>query len=159
MRLLLTAIGLLLIVEGFVPLSEAGWSEKSCDPGVDRLAAGCLIGVVSSTLGVAGGELIIPTLIFIFGVGIKTAGSASLIISLPTVMVGLARYARKNMLFSRAEGLSIVLPMGLGSVIGSVLGGVLAGIVPANWLKVILGLVLIGSAMRMFRRKTSPPHG
>lgn len=160
MRLLLTAIGLLLIVEGFVPLSEAGLvGEIPVIQALTGFAAGCLIGVVSSTLGVAGGELIIPTLIFIFGVGIKTAGSASLIISLPTVMVGLARYARKNMLFSRAEGLSIVLPMGLGSVIGSVLGGVLAGIVPANWLKVILGLVLIGSAMRMFRRKTSSPHG
>lgn len=155
MRFLLTAIGLLLIVEGFFPLSEAGllggagWLQV-----LVGFAAGCLIGVVSSTLGVAGGELIIPTLIFIFGIGVKTAGSASLIISLPTVMVGLARYARHGLLFSRNEGLSIVLPMGIGSVIGSIIGGVLAGIVPANLLKIILGLVLIGSALRMFRRKS-----
>ncbi len=106
----------------------------------------------------AGGELIIPTLIFVFGVGIKTAGSASLIISLPTVAVGLARYARQGLLFSRSEGLRLVLPMGLGSVIGSMGGGVLAGIIPASALKVILGLVLIASALRMFRRKNAP-HG
>ncbi|GAP09407.1 predicted permeases [Bellilinea caldifistulae] len=160
MRLLLTAIGLLLIVEGFFPLSEAGlvgnaaWAQA-----LTGFAAGCLIGVVSSTLGVAGGELIIPTLIFIFGVGVKTAGSASLIISLPTVMVGLARYARKGLWFSRSEGVSIVLPMGLGSVIGSILGGVLAGVVPANTLKVILGLVLIVSALRMFHWKNSARGG
>ncbi|MFN7037151.1 MAG: sulfite exporter TauE/SafE family protein [Bellilinea sp.] len=160
MRLLLTAIGLLLIVEGFVPLSEAGLiGEIPLTQAAVGFIAGCLIGVVSSTLGVAGGELIIPTLIFIFGVGIKTAGSASLIISLPTVMVGLARYAHKGLLFSRSDGLRIVLPMGLGSVIGSIIGGVLAVIVPANWLKIILGLVLIASAARMFRRKAATPNG
>jgi uncharacterized membrane protein YfcA len=70
-------------------------------------------------------------------------------------MVGLMRYARKGLLFSRSEGLSIVVLMGIGSVIGSVLGGVLAGLVPANALKVILGLVLIVSALRMFQRKNT----
>jgi len=132
-------------------VGAAGWAQA-----LVGFAAGCLIGVVSSTLGVAGGELIIPTLIFIFGVGVKTAGSASLIISLPTVIVGLARYARRGLLFSRAEGLKIVLPMGVGSVVGSMIGGVLAGIVPASLLKIILGLVLIASALRMFRRTPSP---
>ncbi len=160
MRLLLTAIGLLLILEGFFPFSEAGVvGEAGWAQALTGFAAGCLIGVVSSTLGVAGGELIIPTLIFIFGVGVKTAGSASLIISLPAVMVGLMRYARKGLLFSHAEGLSIVLPMGLGSIIGSILGGVLAGIVPADVLKVILGVVLIVSALRMFRRKNAGQGG
>lgn len=157
MRFLLTAIGLLLIGEGFFPLSEAGLvGAASWAQALVGFAAGCLIGVVSSTLGVAGGELIIPTLIFIFGVGVKTAGSASLIISLPTVIVGLARYARRGLLFSRAEGLKIVLPMGVGSVVGSMIGGVLAGIVPASLLKIILGLVLIASALRMFHRPPSP---
>ena len=51
------------------------------------------IGLISSLLGVAGGEVIIPTLIFAYGADIKTAGTASLLISLPTVAVGIARYA------------------------------------------------------------------
>lgn len=155
-RLLLTVIGLLLVLEGFVPLTEAGLigAFPVAQAPVGFIAGG-LIGMVSSTLGVAGGELIIPTLIFIFGVGIKTAGSASLIISLPTVITGLIRYARKGLLFSRDEGVNIVLPMGLGSIIGSILGGTLAGIVPANILKVLLGLILIASAVRMFQRRTS----
>ena len=62
-----------------------------------RLVAGVLfglaIGLVSSLLGVAGGELIIPTMVFAFGADIKTAGTASLLISLPTVAVGVLRYA------------------------------------------------------------------
>ena len=36
----------------------------------------------------AGGEVIIPTLVFAYGLDIKTAGTASLLISLPTVTVG-----------------------------------------------------------------------
>jgi uncharacterized protein len=51
------------------------------------VAAGFGIGVVASLLGVAGGELLIPTLILLFGADIKLAGSLSLAVSLPTMLV------------------------------------------------------------------------
>lgn len=41
--------------------------------------------------------------------------------------------------------------MGAGSVIGAILGGLLLGIVPAAILKVALGIILIVSAVRVFR--------
>ena len=53
--------------------------------------AGFLIGVVASLLGVAGGELLIRTLVLLFGVDIKLAGSLSLAVSLPTMLVGFTR--------------------------------------------------------------------
>ena len=40
--------------------------------------AGLVIGIVASLLGVAGGELLIPTLVLLFGIDIKLAGSLSL---------------------------------------------------------------------------------
>jgi uncharacterized membrane protein YfcA len=43
-------------------------------------------------LGVAGGEFIIPILIFIFGANIRTAGTAGVLISLPMVLTGVARH-------------------------------------------------------------------
>jgi uncharacterized protein len=58
------------------------------------ISAGFAIGVVASILGVAGGELLIPTLVLLFGLDIKLAGSVSLAISLPTMLVGFARYSR-----------------------------------------------------------------
>src|SRR5918994_7091825 len=86
----LVVIGMALIVEAFLPQDVPGLLP---DPLLVRpLAAvifGLGIGLESSLLGVAGGEIIIPTLVFAFGAGIKTAGTASLLISLPTVAVGI----------------------------------------------------------------------
>jgi uncharacterized protein len=109
------------------------------------------IGSVSSLLGVAGGEVIIPTLIFAYGADIKTAGTASLLISLPTVAVGIARYARQCAYASSALARTVA-PMGLGSVVGAVIGGLLVGSVPAAVLKFGLGVILILSACHTFRR-------
>jgi uncharacterized membrane protein YfcA len=149
---LLVAIGVALIVEAFLPQRVGGLLGSS---GVVALlvAGGCglAIGTVSSLLGVAGGELIIPTLLFLFGADIVTAGTVSLLISLPTVAVGVARHARRRTYQDRADLTTTVVPMGVGSVIGAVIGGLLVGIAPDAFLKVLLGAILIVSATRIFR--------
>jgi uncharacterized membrane protein YfcA len=58
------------------------------------IAAGFVIGIVAALLGVAGGELLIPTLVLLFGADIKLAGSLSLAVSLPTMLVGFAHDSR-----------------------------------------------------------------
>ncbi|WP_239506574.1 TSUP family transporter, partial [Enterobacter hormaechei] len=60
------------------------------------MLAGFGIGVVASLMGVAGGELLIPTLVLLFGAEIKLAGSLSLAVSLPTMIVGFMRYSRDS---------------------------------------------------------------
>jgi uncharacterized membrane protein YfcA len=149
---LLLVIGVALIVEGFLPGGAPALLPGSSIIGiVAGVLFGLGIGSVSSLLGVAGGEVIIPTLIFAYGADIKTAGTASLLISLPTVAVGIARYARQCAYASSALA-QTVAPMGLGSVLGAVIGGLLVGSVPAAILKLGLGVILILSAWRTFRR-------
>src|SRR5215210_7869015 len=148
---LLSAIGLLLIAEGFLP-----WSSMGIPFGLPvRLPLAVLlgtgIGLVSSILRVAGGELLIPTLVLIFGADIKTAGTASLIISLPTLVVGISRYRRKAALLERADIPALILPMGAGSVVGALVGGLLVPYVAGDALKVALGVILVLSAVRIFR--------
>ena len=75
--------------EGSTPLFEAGallWMAG--------LIAGLGIGMVAALLGVAGGELLIPVIVLLYGLDIKLAGSLSLMVSLPTMIVGFARYTR-----------------------------------------------------------------
>lgn len=98
----------------------------------------------------AGGELIIPTLVFAFGADIKTAGTASLLISLPTVLVGVMRYAVKGAIGNRSDLVFTVAPMGVGSVIGALVGGLLVGIISPSILKAGLGIILIVSAIKIF---------
>jgi uncharacterized protein len=112
-----------------------------------------VIGLVSSLLGVAGGELIIPTLVFAFGADIKTAGTASLIVSLPTVIIGLARYVARGAFADRHALVDTVVPMGMGSIIGALIGGLLVGLIPGPALKIGLGILLNISAWRIFRHQ------
>lgn len=148
---LLVTIGIALLIEAFLPQSFPGFVPAVLGWQVPAgILFGLAIGLVSSVLGVAGGELIIPTLIFAFGVDIRSAGTGSLMVSLPTVLIGLIRYARSGA-FSDPQALrQTVFPMGVGSVIGAIIGGLLVGVVSPAVLKFVLGLVLIISAVRVF---------
>jgi uncharacterized membrane protein YfcA len=114
-------------------------------------AAGLLIGIVASLLGVAGGELLIPTLVLLFGVDIKLAGSLSLAVSLPTMLVGFARYSRDRSFAVLAEHRSFLVWIAIGSILGTSIGAVLLGYTPPAVLIPLLALILVVSAVKVWR--------
>lgn len=148
-RWLLLGIGTLLLIEAVTPWVSAGLPLTAISRTSLALVCGTGIGVVSSLLGVAGGELIIPTLLFLFGVDVKTAGTLSLLISMPTVTVGLWRLRAGAITTKGALGF-LVVPMAVGSIIGAFLGGLLVAVTVAAIVKGLLGLVLVASALRIF---------
>lgn len=153
---LLVSIGLSLMIEAVLAWQSAGVPFGLVVRLPVAIALGYGIGIVSSLLGVAGGELIIPTLVFVFGADIKVAGTASVLVSLPTVMIGVVRYARNSIGYARSDIGALIAPMGLGSVVGALLGALLVPVLPGAVIKVVLGLVLIVSAVRMFRHDRAP---
>jgi uncharacterized membrane protein YfcA len=119
---------------------------------VIHIAAGFVIGIgiglVSSMLGVAGGELLIPVLILIFGADIKTAGSASILISLGVVLMGIGRHWRLDAI-PRGRGIQrVTSAMAAGSLVGAALGGLAVAFTPVAPLKVLLGCVLLAAAVK-----------
>ncbi len=54
--------------------------------------------------GVAGGELLIPTIVLLYGIDIKVAGRLSVAISLPTMLVAFAPYSRDQVTVLRRNG-------------------------------------------------------
>lgn len=96
---------------------------------IPGIAAGFIIGLFAAILGVAGRELIIPVLILLFGIEIKTAGSLSLAISLPTMITGLIRYTKDDSFKIVYSHKSFILIMALGSILDAFLGGLLLGVV------------------------------
>jgi len=150
-RALLIGIGGLLIAEAVTPWISRGLPVSVVGQAVAASLAGLGIGAVSTLLGVAGGELIIPTLVLAFGVPIKAAGTLSLLISIPTMLVGLARHHALDGFHGLPRVGRVVIPMALGTVVGSTAGALLVVFVPAGAIKVVLGSVLIASALRVFK--------
>ncbi len=118
---------------------------------VAGVVAGLVIGIVASLLGVAGGELLIPTFILLFGADIKLAGSLSLAVSLPTMIVGFTRYSRDQSFAVIRSNRMFLAVMAAGSILGAFIGGQLLGIVPSAVLLPGLALILVISAIKVWR--------
>jgi len=121
------------------------------------LAAGVIagfgIGIFASLLGVAGGELLIPTIVLLYGIDIKIAGSLSLIISLPTMLTAFTRYSQDKSFIVIKQNLCFVFIMAIGSVVGTFFGGKLLGIVPSHILLPGLATLLFLSAFKVWKHK------
>lgn len=119
--------------------------------------AGVGIGVVASIMGVAGGELLIPTVVLLYGLDIKLAGSMSLAVSLPTMIVAFGRYSQDASFTVLSVNRRFVLTMAAGSVAGSLIGAALVGIVPDAVLIPALSAILLISAWKVWRHNTRHP--
>ena len=89
----------------------------------------------------------------LFGAEIKLAGSLSLAVSLPTMLVGFTRYSRDQNFAVLRRNWSFLLVMGAGSIVGTYVGGRLLGVVPTYVLLPLLGTVLLISAVKVWRHK------
>lgn len=120
---------------------------------VAGIACGFIIGIVAAFLGVAGGELLIPTLVLLFGADIKLAGSLSLAVSLPTMIVGFTRYSRDRSFAVLRKHPQFVFVMALGSMAGTLAGGLLLGVAPASLLLPVLAAILALSAIKLWQHQ------
>ncbi|WP_019501652.1 sulfite exporter TauE/SafE family protein [Pseudanabaena sp. PCC 6802] len=119
------------------------------------LVAGIIIGIFSSMLGVAGGELIIPTIILLFAVDIKLAGSLSLAIGIPTIVMGLFKYRSQQRLKEVKSEQGFIGSMASGSILGAFIGSSLLRYVSSSLLYLILGTILLLSALKLAKHKPS----
>jgi len=102
-------------------------------------------------MGVAGGELLIPTIVLLYAVDVKLAGSLSLAVSLPTMLVAFARYSRDGSFVVLRRHRDFVLVMAAGSITGTIVGGLMVGVVPTGVLVPLLVALLLGSAGKVWR--------
>lgn len=150
--------GLLVLIAAVLALSHgADWSADALVTGWAQIFAGLLagfgIGIVASLMGVAGGELLIPTLVILFVVDLKLAGSLSLAINLPTMLVGFARYSLDDSFSVLTRNRGFVILMAVGSVTGVAAGGQLLGVVPETVLLPVLIAILLVSSVKVWRHR------
>ncbi|WP_306420218.1 TSUP family transporter [Streptomyces javensis] len=95
--------------------------------------------------------MLIPTIVLLFGENIKTVGSLSLLVSLPTMLVAFARYSRDASFAVLGANRRFALVLAAGSVAGAVLGGLLLGVFPDAVLIPVLAVILLVSAAKLAR--------
>jgi uncharacterized protein len=152
---LLIAIALVLLFHHEAMGSRApvfdGWALR-----IAGVLAGFAIGLVASLMGVAGGELLIPTFVLLFGLDIKLAGSLSLTVSLPTMLVGFARYSRDQSFAVLGHHTGFLLLMAAGSIAGTLIGAFLLTFTSGALLYPLLAFVLAISAIKVWRHTERP---
>ncbi|MFN3813166.1 MAG: TSUP family transporter [Aquificaceae bacterium] len=149
---LLVFIALVLFMEGHIK-DETFRIELS---GIHLYTAGTIsgffIGMVAGIMGVAGGELLIPTIILLYSLNIKLAGSLSLMVSIPTMVFAFARYSRDRSFSVLKENLFLLLFMVLGSFLGSFVGGhLLLGRLSEGLILNLLIIVLLLSSYKVWQ--------
>lgn len=117
---------------------------------ITGVLAGIIIGTFSSMLGVAGGELIIPTIILLFAVDIKLAGSLSLCISFPTVIIGILKYRSSEQFKITKENTMFIILMSIGSILGAYIGSRILTGISESVLQITLGVILLISSVKIF---------
>ncbi len=153
-KIIITLLLLLALILALEHVLLHGRAEALFDQPLLQLAAGIFagfwIGAVASVLGVAGGELLIPTIVLLYGVDIKLAGSLSLAVSLPTMLVGIARYTQTQAFVVLKEERSLGLSLVIGSIVGTAIGASLLGMVDSFYLVWFLVVLLLFSAYKIY---------
>lgn len=123
---------------------------------VAGLVAGFGIGVVAAIMGVAGGELLVPTIVLLYGVDTRLAGSLALLVSLPTMLVAFFRYSRDQAFTVLGQHPGFIAAMSGGSVAGAFAGALLLGAVSGATLVPLIVALLLVSAAKMWPQESQP---
>ncbi len=116
---------------------------------------GIAAGVLGGMVGVGGGIIIVPALVFFLGFSQKMAQGTSLgILLLPVGLLGVMQYYKEGYV-----DMKVVLIISAGFLIGSLLGSKLALNLPQETAKKIFAILLIIVAVKMlFFDKKNPPN-
>ena len=113
------------------------------------IALGLLAGICSGFLGLGGGTIIIPVLVYVFGLTQHQAQGTTLALMVPPIglLAALKYYYEGNV------NIQIAIFVCLGFFIGGLLGAYLVTPVPDPVLKKVFGIFLIGVALKMILGK------
>lgn len=157
-RTLRRAFGALIILVsaelliGFTP-SEQGWVVLG---GLAAVAGYVVVGVVagglSALMGVGGGVIMVPAMVLLFGFGQHIAQGTSLLIIIPTAVIGAVRHSRHGYTQWR-----LGLILGLGGVLGATGGAAIALQLDGDLLQRLFGVFLVVTGVRLVVSTRSRP--
>lgn len=102
------------------------------------IVSGLSVGLLSGLVGIGGGVLLVPLLLYVFKVDMHIAAGTSLAIIIPTALVGVWGHFNHGNVDWRLAAI-----IAIGGILGSFLGAWLANILPSTTLKKIFAFLLL----------------
>jgi len=115
---------------------------------------GVCAGLLSGTLGIGSGTVLIPALVFVLLFPQKVAQGTGLAVMVPMVLVGAIRYKLNPELDISLLCVGIIA---LGAVVGALMGAELAQHLPADLLRKVFAIFIVVVGIKMLW--TSPNSG
>jgi len=128
----------LLLVVSYRMIFSTGFSSRYEENIVLYLLIGIFSGVLSGLLGIGGGIVRIPLLIFFGGLGNLTAQGFSLITTVPTALTAAYTKLRNDREFAKRGSI-----VGISGIVGSIIGGNLAFRLPQEFLNTSFAVFLL----------------
>ncbi len=139
---------------GFTP-EEGAVAVSGAAAVIGYVALGLVAGALSALMGVGGGVIMVPAMVLLFGFTQHTAEGTSLLIIIPTAIVGAVRHARNGYTDWR-----VGLILGLAGIVGAWLGATVALGLDAPLLQKLFAVFLIATGLHLLwsarPRRTDP---
>nr|WP_315671575.1 sulfite exporter TauE/SafE family protein [Clostridium sp. 19966] len=107
-----------------------------------------LAGVFGAILGLGGGIIITPALTVFFGIDIKYAIGASIVSVIATSSGAAVAYVR-----DKITNIRVGMFLEIATTTGAITGAFVSGLISPKYLYIIFGIILLYSAIMMFKKK------
>ena len=107
-------------------------------------AMGLGAGILSGLLGIGGGAVLVPMLVFILGITQHTAQGISMLVIIPTALVSVWHFHKDKLIHYQAA-----VYLAGGAIAGALISANLVQHIPASELKRIFGIFVIYSGFKM----------
>ena len=121
--------------------------EQLGNPWWAFVVLGVCAGILSGTLGIGGGVILVPGLVLLLCFPQKSAQGMALAVMVPMAIVGAFRYWRHGDVQMDLLVIGLIV---CGSLAGTLIGTELAHLLPSDALRKIFAVVLVIIAVRMF---------
>lgn len=112
------------------------------------LVSGLFVGVLSGLLGIGGGVVLVPLMVFGLGIGQHMAQGISMLVIIPTSLVAIYHLHQDKLVDYRISAY-----LAIGAICGALISANFVQYIPAAALKRIFGIFIIFTGVRMLLAK------
>ena len=117
---------------------------------ITLLLIGLIAGILSGLVGVGGGIIVVPALVYFMHYSQSQAQGTSLgLLTLPVVILAFATYYNQLKGTSNHIEFKVIALLAIGFIIGGLIGGKFAVKINENLLRKIFGFILLFTAFKM----------